>query len=184
MIVFTSVNQPELVARLKHGDIGIVRTDTLYGIVASAHNESAVQRVYEVKGRDDTKPPIVLISSIDQLFDQIPAHAGPYVKSVWPGPVSVILPSPSAPAWLRRGGATVAYRLPDSESLRALLDITGPLIAPSANPQGKPPAMSIDEAVEYFDEAIDFYVDGGRVIDSTPSQLIRVDQDGNTERLR
>src|SRR6476620_12717223 len=58
MKLFTSVNQPEIIDILARGGVGIVRTDTLYGIIADANNESAVRRVYELKGRDDDKSPI------------------------------------------------------------------------------------------------------------------------------
>lgn len=184
MTVFTSVNDTEITRLLAGGGVGILRTDTLYGLVARADDEAAVQRIYELKGRDDDKSPIVLIDGIDQLYDQPDEKLGELLDSAWPGPVSIILPSKYAPTWIRRGNDSVAYRMPDNPAIRQLVRATGPLIAPSANPQGDVPAMNIDEAQRYFGEEVDFYVDGGVVIDQTPSQLILVGQDGNTTRLR
>ena len=181
---FTDITDPEIPRLLRAGKIGIFRTDTLYGVLAKADDEAAVRRVYEVKGRSDDKSPIVLVASVDQLFDAPSTEMRQLLDEVWPGKVSVILPSEEAPAWITRGNASVAYRLPNDERLSALLEETGPLIAPSANPQGRPPAMTIDEAIGYFKDAVDFYVDGGPVTDESPSQLIRITESGETERLR
>ncbi len=181
---FTSVNDPEIVRLLNAGAIGILRTDTLYGVVAKADNETAVQRVYEMKGRDETKSPIVLISNQTQMLDPVLPIFETQLDSLWPGPVSVIIPSTLAPHWIRRGNDSVAYRLPNDANLRQLLEQTGPLIAPSANPEGLPPAMNIKEAQAYFGNSVNFYVDGGAVIDSSPSRLIRITNDGEVTRLR
>ncbi|MDX2776476.1 L-threonylcarbamoyladenylate synthase [Streptomyces caniscabiei] len=181
--VHTDAINDEVAGLLRQGGIGILRTDTLYGIVASARNEAAVERVYAVKGRTPTKPPIILIASTDQLLNAYDNATLARLKTLWPGRVSVILPAPGAPTWLVRLGDSLAYRMPDSAELRDLLEHTGPLIAPSANPEGLPPAMSLHEAVAYFGEKVDFYVDGGVVEDDTPSRLYRLLDDG-MERLR
>jgi L-threonylcarbamoyladenylate synthase len=184
MHVFTDKGNPVVRQLLLDGGVGILRTDTLYGIVAKADNQEAVDRVYRLKSRDESKSPIVLISSIDQIIDDIENTLTNRLKDIWPGSVSVILPSPDAPVWLRRDNNSVAYRLPADDKLCALVEKTGPLIAPSANPEGMPPAMNIEQAQQYFGEDVDFYIDEGEVISDTPSQLIRIDKNGDMERLR
>lgn len=185
MKYFTSVNHPEVARLLGLGAVGILRTDTLYGIVAKADNERAVERVFDIKGRSEHKSPIVLISSHSQLYDTPSAELEHTLQDVWPGSVSVIIPSTNAPLWIQRGNNSVAYRLPNQPSLEELVALTGPLIAPSANPQGLPPARSIDEAEAYFGSRIDFYVDGGVVAaDAPPSQLLKVHSNHEIERLR
>lgn len=174
----------EVIDALKHQGVVVLRTDTIYGIVACADDERAVEWVYELKGRDDNKSPIVLVSSVDQLYDDPKTHEAQFLSTVWPGKISVILPSKKAPNWLRRGNESVAYRLPADAKLRTLIDTVGPLIAPSANPQGEAPAMTIQQAIEFFGDKVDYYIDGGEVFDSTPSQLVRVDENGVVERLR
>lgn len=174
----------ELIRVLREGGVAVLRTDTLYGVVARASDQAAVERVYGMKGRDGDKSPIVLVSSLRQLYDQPSDIAHQFLTTVWPGKVSVILPSKNAPEWIHRGNKSVAYRLPASEALRSLIEKTGPLIAPSANPQGEAPAVSIEEAKVYFGETVDIYVDGGVVEDPSPSQLMRVNTVGITERLR
>jgi len=183
MRVFTDKHDHDIVRLLSGGGVGILRTDTLYGIVARANDERAVEQVYHLKDRDSTKSPIVLISSLEQLFDQPDEATAKLIDDVWPGKVSIIIPSSHAPSWITRGNGSVAYRLPADDSLRQLLAQTGPLIAPSANPEGEAPAMTVDAAITYFGDDIDFYVDEGEVVDAAPSQLLRL-IDGTLERLR
>ena len=184
MKIFTEGLTDEVAALLRNGKIGVIRTDTLYGVVAQAGNELAVERVYHAKGRDETKSPIVLIASLDQLFDKMPGTLEQLVVNGWPEKTSIIIPSEHAPHWIRRKNNTVAYRLPRVESLCRFLEKSGPLIAPSANPEGCVPAMSLNQAVDYFGDQVDFYVDGGAVHDDTPSKLLRVDAEGRVEQIR
>lgn len=168
------------------GGIGVLKTDTIYGIVARAEDESAVERVYMAKQRTPTKSPIVLISSPDQMFDTYDQTTYDSLHNYWPGPYSIIVPSTKAPAWLTRGNGSVAYRLPDDKNLRQLIETTGPLIAPSANPEGMQPAATIHQALGYFGNNVDFYVDSGEVpIDTPPSHLLRYDiESSKFEQLR
>ena len=184
MKVIADIRSPEVASILNANGVVILRTDTLYGILARADSRSAVERVYALKGRDETKSPIVLISDSSQLFDGVSDTVTKFTEEVWPGKVSVIIPSEDAPEWIRRDNQSVAYRLPDNSVLQDLISVTGPLIAPSANPEGELPAMTIAQAVEYFDGHVDLYVDGGEVKDAVPSQLLLVRDDGSTERLR
>lgn len=170
--------------RLKAGQIGVVRTDTLYGVVAPAYNAAAVERIYQAKGRTPSKPPIVLIASPAQMFDHYQPETLAHSSELWPGKNSIILPSAHGPEWITRGTGSVAYRIPADESLRVMLEKSGPLVAPSANPEGERPAMTIQEAYDYFGNIIDFYVDGGQVTDMTPSKLWRLHPNGELERLR
>lgn len=183
MIIFPDIMAPKLVEMLREGKIGVLLTDTLYGVVASAANEQAVERVYQAKSRTSTKPPIVLISDISQLYDPLPAGVDPTVNGLWPGKNTVILPQPSAPEWLVRGSQGVAYRLPDNPRLQRLISETGPLIAPSANPEGQTPARSVGEAEGYFGDTVDFYVDGGVAMNDQPSSIYTL-IGGAPEQLR
>jgi L-threonylcarbamoyladenylate synthase len=172
---------------LREGGVGVVPTDTLYGLVASADHPEAVARVYALKQRDHSKPCIVLIASIDDLasFDvTLSTVQRAVVDRHWPGPVSMVLTcGENAPACLHAGTHTIAFRLPADAALQALLRESGPLIAPSANPEGLPPATTIAEAQAYFGDRADFYIDGGTRV-GEPSLLISVLKDGSTETLR
>lgn len=171
-----AVLSEEAVSLLKNGSVGILPTDTLYGLVASALDKEAVERVYRVRGRDEGKPCIVLIGGMDAIESfgiVLSDEERTTLSLLWPGKVSVILPCPDT-KWthLHRGTGTVAFRVPDKSDLRELLCETGPLIAPSANLQGEPPAKTIEEAEEYFGDTMDFYVGSG-MLDSEPSTVVR-----------
>lgn len=155
---------------LKSGVI-IIATDTLYGILALAHSRSAVDKVYKIKQRSPKKPPIVLISDLSQIIDKPSPKQLVILKSYWPGPNSIILPSSNAPHWLSRGQDGIAYRLINKGLLADLIRQTGPLIAPSANPEGKPPAKDISQAKQYFGDQVDLYIDSGEITSTSPSQL-------------
>src|SRR4051794_2235348 len=97
-----------IIARqLKSGKIGVIPTDTIYGIVGSALKEKAVEKIYELRRRSKDKPMIILISEINDL-EQFNIHINRHQKdllySIWPNPVSVVLPcEDSKLAYLHRG---------------------------------------------------------------------------------
>ena len=183
--IFPDLDTPQLIEMIKTGAVGVIRTDTLYGVVTSATNKESVERVYQVKNRSADKPVLVLIADQSQLFDPIPDELTDALADLWPGPNSVAIPSPSAPDWLRHSDLTVAYRIPDDARLQRFLAATGPLIAPSANPEGLTPAKSIGEAQGYFGDTVDFYVDGGIVMNETPSHIYSfVSETGDLEQVR
>jgi L-threonylcarbamoyladenylate synthase len=165
---------------LMQGGVAVVRTDTLYGIIARANDQQAVERVYTAKSRNPKKSCIVLLADEQQAYGALSMGA-----TQAEGPTSVLVDSPMAPEWLRRESNEIAYRLPDVPWLREVIREVGPVIAPSANPEGMPPATTIDEAMAYFGDAVDVYIDEGTVpADTAPSRLIRLYADGTVDILR
>jgi L-threonylcarbamoyladenylate synthase len=175
-----------LAEKLKRGKYAVFATDTVYGIHTSALSESAVNKLYEIRGRAPEKPFIILIGSIDQISEfgiSIDSETLELLNEYWPGQVSIILPCLSDRyEYLHRGTKSLAFRLPDKESLRQLLLESGPLISTSVNPEGKTPAKNIEEAKEYFGDRINYYFDEGEK-SSPPSTLISI-KDGKVEVIR
>ncbi len=162
-----------VVQLLKAGKVGVIPTDTIYGIVGSALNPKTVERIYKLRKRSIDKPFIILISQLSDLkkFEiQITEKQREFLENHWPNPISVVV-------------SGMAFRIPKDLWLRRLLDQIGPLVAPSANFEGEKPAETISEAKKYFGDNVDFYVDGG-VIKSQPSTLIRLNEDGTYTILR
>ncbi|MDP3975014.1 MAG: L-threonylcarbamoyladenylate synthase [Candidatus Jorgensenbacteria bacterium] len=162
---------------LKQGGVAVIPTDTIYGIVGSALKRKTVERIYRLRKRNPKKPFIILISSSRELSHfgiRADARVRAFLDKVWPGPVSVILPCPSPKfRYLHRGTKTLAFRVPKPKALRALLAKTGPLVAPSANPEGKLPARTVGEAKRYFGDGVDWY--GGKGVKrGAPSLLIEI----------
>jgi len=183
----------DIIKILKNDGIGILPTDTLYGVVGSAFSKKAVEGIFEVKNRPKESALIVLISNIKDLekFDIGYTDKLQFVrmlKKFWPGKVSVILEYQNKTVakkfeYIHRGKNAIAFRLPNKKSLIEILKKTGPLVAPSANPSGLVPASNIKEAKEYFGNRVDFYVSGG-TLKSEPSTLIKIDKDGEIQVLR
>ena len=67
--------------------------------------------------------------------------------------------------------------MPKKKKVIDFLKQTGPLVAPSANPQGETPAHMISEAKDYFGSEMDFYVSNG-LLDSKPSTIIFLTEAG------
>ncbi|MEX0931779.1 MAG: L-threonylcarbamoyladenylate synthase [Candidatus Paceibacterota bacterium] len=170
----SSLDDPWVTEILTTGGVVSAPTDTLLGLLADAQNSNAVKEVYKLKGRDENKPPIVLISDIEDLeiFSIIPdAETTEFLKQYWPGKVTVILPVGKQFPELSRKSGGIAFRVPNDIELQSLLRVTGPLIAPSANPQGKKPAQNSFEAEEYFGSGVTLYVEG-EAKDIKPSSIV------------
>jgi L-threonylcarbamoyladenylate synthase len=166
-----------IVELLKNGAVGLLPSDTIYGLSAVALNKDAVERVHELKGRDGNKPLIVLIANIKQLKELgLSKEQSELVENYWPAALSVIFESGNVPAWLELGSSSLAVRMPDNQELRDLIAKTGPIVSTSANLQGKKPAASVKEAKNYFNEHLDFYVDIGE-LNGEPSTLVLIEND-------
>ena len=156
-------------------------TDTIYGVVGSALNPKTVDKIYNFRKRDISKPMIILISAIADLKKfgiVITSKQRDFLNKNWPNPVSVILPCPGEKfAYLHRGKKSLAFRQPKNGNLRKLLKETGPLVAPSANPEKEKPAETIEEAKNYFGNKMAFYTDAGE-LKSKPSTIVRLYEDG------
>lgn len=165
---------------LKSGGVGIIPTDTVYGVAASVFFPEAVERIYEIKKRDRQKPFIFLISSLSdlELFSvAVDSPLQKWLKKLWPGEVSILLPcSPDKLSYLHRANPKMAFRLPQDKNLLEFLTHSGPLASTSANREGEKPAENIEEAKNYFGHKVDFYIDGGN-LPPVPSTLVDIDQD-------
>lgn len=181
----------ETVKIISKGGIGVIPTDTIYGIVCSALSKKSVKKVYRLRKRSPDKPVIVLIGSIGDL-KKFGVALNPIgyklMAKFWPGPVSIILQIANGKGqiakfkYLHRGREAVAFRMPANVALRRFLKKTGPLIAPSANFEGEAPATTISEAKKYFGDNVDLYIDAGK-LKSKPSTLISI-ENGKVNILR
>jgi L-threonylcarbamoyladenylate synthase len=174
-------NTDDVASVIAAGGVGVFPTDTLYGLIGSALLPDAVDRIYELKRRDPRKSLIVLISDLLQLEQfgiELSEGLILQLQNYWPGAYSIILPSIDDQfEYLSRGTDTIAFRLPDKPELIDLINQVGPLVAPSANVEGLPPATTVEEAQKYFGSDIEFYVDGGDLV-GKPSTILRLDGGG------
>ncbi len=162
---------------IQNKGIGIMPTDTVYGLVASALDEKAVSKIYKIKKRQEHKPFIILIASFKDLglFEiELDLKVLRILKKIWPNKVSVILTCKKKKFfYLHRGKNTLAFRMPKSKKMLNILNKTGPLASTSANISGEPVAKNIKEAEKYFGGKVDFYIDGG-TLKNTPSTIVSI----------
>lgn len=175
-MLFKSLNS-KAIKILKTGGIGVIPTDTIYGLVGSALNKKTVERIYKLRKRNPKKPMIILIGQLSDLKKfgiNLSLVSKKLVTKFWPGKTSIIFKCPRPKfKYLHRGTKTLAFRLPKPKKLREFLKKTGPLVAPSANIEGQPPARIIKKAQKYFGNKVSFYIDAGRFV-SKPSKLIKI----------
>ncbi|MES2315207.1 MAG: L-threonylcarbamoyladenylate synthase [Patescibacteria group bacterium] len=162
-------NDPNIVKVIKEGGIVVMPTDTVYGLVGGAHDSKAIERIYQIKNRQKDKKLINLISDWSET-QKWGIDSSKFNIPVYDSPTTFILDG-------------ISFRVPQSSELITLLKQTGPLVAPSANPEGLPPAKNIMEAKKYFSDKVDLYIDGGEVVGKA-SEVIRLEADGTVTILR
>jgi L-threonylcarbamoyladenylate synthase len=143
----------EAVAALRAGNVALVPTETVVGLVAA---ESGLDRVREIKGRESNKPIALLCASAEEAFG-LAANAPPLAERLselyWPGPLTLVLDLPS--------GETIGLRVPAGRAVRELLEAYGaPLYATSANLSGEPASAALDEVDPQVLEAVEVVVRG------------------------
>jgi L-threonylcarbamoyladenylate synthase len=146
-------------------------TETFYGLAVPPEDGLAVARVFEIKGRPAEKALLVVVASLAQAetLVEIPGRWRDPLASVWPAPLTVVLPVRRT---LPAAAATLAIRVPAHELLRELLGSTGPLTATSANPSGSPPISDPDLLVAVLGSSLDLVLDGGTTPGGLPSTVL------------
>ncbi len=178
MVIYNDLNHPEVAKRIKAGEVGVLPTDTLLGLVCRAEDKTAVNKLYSLKSREN-KPGTVIAADIEQLVELgIPKRYLTAVEHFWPNPISIIIPSTKELAYLDLQKGTLAVRLPADSNVNKLLLKTGPLLTSSANLSGQPPAINLAEVQKYFDKRLDFVVNNQLDYkNSQPSTIIRIIDD-------
>lgn len=164
----------EAVKVLKKGGIVFCPTDTIYGLVADATNEQAVERLYSIR-RPSGRPFILLIPDLEVLEDLYIYADRKYWDLLYTHATVIFYKKNSIPLYLTKGKKSIAIRLPKEDSfvMELMQELEAPLVAPSANPEGKDPAVDVSMAQEYFGNNIDLYVDAG-YIKGEPSTIVRL----------
>jgi L-threonylcarbamoyladenylate synthase len=168
-------------AQLGRGAVVAAATETLYGLLTSASDAKAIDRLFALKPRGHEKGVPLIVPSVDvwrKLVRDLPPVAECLAKAFWPGPLTIALPAaPGVDPRLLVDG-TVAVRLPGESTAAALvLAHGGPLTATSANAPGEPPANDAEEVRRAFSPAVargDLYVAAGRAKASAPSTIVAV----------
>lgn len=167
---------------LRAGKVIAFPTDTVYGVGASGFNERAIEQLYVVKDRPRDKAIPYLLAGADGLklvAREIPDAARLLAAKFWPGGLTLIVPAtPRVPKLLSAGGDTIAVRVPDQATTRALIDAVGaPLATTSANLSGAPDPSTAQQVLAQLNGRIPLILDGGATRGNTPSTVVDVTTD-------
>jgi L-threonylcarbamoyladenylate synthase len=167
---------------LQRGGLVAFPTETFYGLAAHAMSAAAVRRIFEVKGRPDGKPVLVLVDSIamvEVVASRVPPRARELMAAHWPGALTLVLPArETVPVEVTAGSGTIGVRLSAHPLARALVAALGaPITAPSANPSGAAPPTTAGAVRAYFDGRLELILDGGPTPGGAPSTVLDVTVD-------
>ena len=151
---------------LRGGEVVGLPTETVYGLAANAFDESAVARIFEIKGRPAHNPIIVHIASLEMARSCVadwPELAEKLARAFWPGPLTMVLPrSERIPSIVAAGGETVGIRWPSHPLAQALIRECGfPLAAPSANLSNQLSPTAAEHVVKSLGDRVPMIIDGG-----------------------
>ena len=154
-------------------------TDTVYGLGVRALNEYAIEKLFKIKRRPETKPVPVIIRDIEMArklayFDR---KKEKILEQVWPGQVTVVLEKREIiPNILTAGQKTIGLRIADHPFISALMEkLNEPITATSANFSGEPPMISSSQVIKTFEKAYprpDLILDAGDLPASPPSTVL------------
>jgi L-threonylcarbamoyladenylate synthase len=165
----------EVALSLKKGNLCIIPTDTIYGLVALERLPAAVERIYEIKKRPKDKPLIRLIGRVESLREFTDQALPPSLAAYWPGPLTIVFRGrggrpggESGVSFADPGGGLaggevgrrVAVRLPEDPFLKGLFKELGysSLVAPSANISGEEDIFDCSALAGIFSSEVDIIV--------------------------
>lgn len=181
-----------VIESIKEGKVIIFPTDTVYIPVADATNKKAVRKVFQIKQRSQKAPFPIFVKDIKMAkkFAIIDKTQEKFLKTVWPGKVTVVLKRHRVTINFMRGKKktklriygvakdTIALRIPDFKPVNFLLDkLKIPLIGTSANISGKPASGNLKKILSQFRNKKyrpDLVIDAGNLPNSKPSTVLEL----------
>lgn len=166
---------------INNGELAIVPTDTVYGIIADATNEEAIKKVYMAKRRSFSKPLIIMVSSIEMLkkyVKNISDVEKKLIEKYWPGRLTILFKRNNKISdLLTNSGDYIGIRLPDNKELCKLMNMLNkPLVSTSANISDNMTITEISMLEDELKNNISYIVDGG-MLNDLPSTLIKVEDE-------
>jgi L-threonylcarbamoyladenylate synthase len=149
------ISMEQAAGMLKAGSVVAVPTETVYGLGASLDCPSAIKQIFILKGRPSSNPLIVHLPDAEAVLNfvnHIPDGFTALAKAFWPGPMTLVLQADieKVPEIVRAGLPTAAFRVPQHPIARRLLQLSGPLVMPSANLSGTPSATHAEHVETDF----------------------------------
>ncbi len=175
---------------LKGGGIVLLPTETVYGLAADARNQSAVNKLYRIKGREFNKPIAICVANIERAAKLVhwDDAAQKLASAFWPGPLSLVLPAQDDLGFDERllgqfpdGRPSLSLRCPQAE-WRGHIQ-TEYLALTSANKTGKPDHTEFQNAIGQFKDDVTAAIKGAPSLHAMPSTIVTI-TDGHCRILR
>jgi L-threonylcarbamoyladenylate synthase len=170
---------------IEKGGVILYPTDTIWGIGCDATNKFAVEKIYHIKRREKNKSMIVLLDSIDQLYNyvnNIPSIAYEMIAKA-ERPITIIYPEAKNLAEnIIASDGSVAIRIPDNKFCHQLIKIYGkPIISTSANFSGEPSAVNFINISVNLLSQMDYIVQLNQniIIETKPSRIVKLNSNGS-----
>jgi L-threonylcarbamoyladenylate synthase len=171
----------EIVSFLRRGGIIAFPTDTAYGLGVDPFNDAAVDRLFNVKGRPEAKPILLVVDSVAmaESVSQPPGNFYDVVEEFWPGPLTLVVPGrPQLSVRVTAGTGTVGLRWPVAPFANSLVHrFGGPVTATSANRSGSPSTITTAEVRSQLGDSLDALIDGGTLTARGGSTLLDLTKD-------
>ncbi len=164
------------VVTVKKGGIVVFPTDTVYGVGCDPRNPKAVEAIYRIKKRNETKNLPVLGYSKEEIsrivvFDKISSRIA---DRFWPGPVTLVLKLRDKEIKKSMNlDDSIAVRVPNHTCTLSLLKECKLIVGTSANYSGNPPSSDSKEVLKSF-SGFDVFLDGGRISNSNESTVVEI----------
>ena len=164
---------------LAQGAIISYPTESFYGLGASAYDESAVEKIFMIKGREEGKPlPVIIpdLKTLSELTADIPGIARVLIEKFWPGGLTLLLKAtPDISPLLTAGTGKIGVRISSHPIAAALtLAVGSPITGTSANISGLPGCVTAEEVYTSLGNGVDLILDGGRTAGGKGSTILDV----------
>jgi L-threonylcarbamoyladenylate synthase len=168
------------VTAISNDEIVGIPTETVYGIGVNPNSQDAVDKIFQLKERDEDKPLSILISSFHDIHKlEVTSDIPEVVELYWPGPLTIIVETTLqySDGVGTKSPNTIGIRVPDNDSTIELLKVTGPLAVTSANISGDVDVKSDIDAKNTFGDAVKHYIKG-EALHGSGSTIIDLREEG------
>lgn len=167
---------------IRRGQIVAIPTDTFYGIAADPFNLAAVEEIYRVKGRPETRALPILVNSTRSalpLTRDVPYTFHKLAAKFWPGPLTILVEaSTGVPLKVTAHTGNVALRWPNSPIVNALIERSGgPVTGTSGNISGQPACATAIDLLEQMGDRLPLILDAGETPGNLASTIVKLDGD-------
>ena len=171
---------------IQNDDLVGLPTDTVYGIGCLAQSTEGVKKIYELKGRSQSKPISICVGDLDQIseFGETWHLPTSLLETLFPGKITIVVKrKPILNPELNPGSDKVGIRIPDSNLIRGLARNCGAIALTSANISGQPSSTRVEQ-FEQFLSSLVYVVDVGELQSNKGSTVVDLSQVGKFRVLR